>query len=233
MSMRSSLQRSGFAIARQLEKTRQLAIKAAPAKVRPALRALWDLDLALADVVSTTTTVQIGAIRLAWWRERLEDLDKGIKPPAEPRLQAVAATLIPAGVSGRELAALEYCWLALFSPFPWDDLVADALAQRGAILFGIGARLLGGQPDEGEAFGRFWSLADGAQHCSDEPSRAVLFARARLALNALSGRRIPVGLGPLGMIAARTAYDLLYSNRGAWHRFVTALRTAVLRAVPQ
>ena len=56
---------------------RQTALEQLPARVRPAFVALWDLDLAFASVVSTTSEPQVGAIRLAWWRERLEELDQG------------------------------------------------------------------------------------------------------------------------------------------------------------
>ena len=65
-----------------------------PASVRPAFATLWNLDLALADVVATTTEPALGAIRLAWWRERLEDLDAGKLPPGEPRLSAIARQLL-------------------------------------------------------------------------------------------------------------------------------------------
>jgi len=218
---------------RKLDRPRQVALQAAPAEVRRALRALWDIDLAFADVVSTTLTVQLGAIRLAWWRERLEELDKGTEPPPERRLQAVAADLIPEGVSGTELAQLEYCWLALLNPFPWDDLVADAIALRGAILFGIGARLLGRAGAEGEPFGVVWSLADVARHCSDPPSRAFLIERAKSAIAKLPQRRIPIELQPLTMIVARRAYDLLHGDRGGWHRLLTWLRYSISGRMPQ
>jgi phytoene synthase len=183
-------------------------------------------------VVSTTLTAQLGAIRLAWWRERLEELDRAATPPAEPRLQAVAADLIPAGVSGAELAQLEFCWLALLSPFPWDDLVADALAVRGAILFGAGARLLGRQAAEGEPFGRFWSLADGARHCSDPQSRGFLLDRAKSAIAELSRLRTPIELRPLTMIAGRRAFDLKYGNRAMWRRLVAAFRYSLFGTFP-
>jgi len=218
---------------RKLDRPRQVALQAAPAEVRRALHALWDIDLAFADVVSTTLTVQLGAIRLAWWRERLEELDKGTEPPPERRLQAVAVDLIPEGVSGTELAQLEYCWLALLNPFPWDDLVADAIALRGAILFGIGARLLGRAGAEGEPFGVVWSLADVARHCSDTPSRAFLIERAKSAIAKLPQRRIPIELQPLTMIVARRAYDLLHGDRGGWHRLLTWLRYSISGRMPQ
>jgi phytoene synthase len=201
--------------------------------VRPALRALWDIDLAFADVVSTTLTEQLGAIRLAWWRERLEELDKGVGPPAEPRLQAVAANLIPAGIGGAELSRLEDCWLALLGPFPWGDSEADALLERGTILFGISARLLGREAAEGAPFGAVWSLTDGARHCSDPESRAFLLDRAKSAIGNLPRGRSPLELRPLAMIAGRRAYDLLYGDRPWWHRLLAAHRLSMFGIMPR
>jgi len=216
-----------------LDNPREIALRAAPAELRPALRALWGIDLAFADVVSTTLTPQLGEIRLAWWRDRLEDLDRGISPPAEPRLQSVAVNLIPAGVRGEELARLEYCWLALLSPFPWDDVVADAVTERGRILFGIGARLIGCEAIEGEPLGAVWSLADVARRCSDPESRAFLCHRAKSAIRALHHKPVPAALGPLKMIAARRMYDLLHGDRSKWHRLLWAMRFSVSGRFPQ
>ncbi len=49
-----------------------------------------------ADVVMRLTQPALAAIKLAWWRERLEEMDKG-SVPAEPRLAAVARELLPKG----------------------------------------------------------------------------------------------------------------------------------------
>ena len=176
--------------------------------------------------------MQLGSIRLAWWRERLEELDRGVAPPAEPRLQAIAAHLIPAGVSGAELARLEYCWLALLSPFPWDDLVADAIAERGGILFGIGAELLGCKAADGKPLGVVWSLAEVAQHCSDERSRRLLSDRARMAIRAMSQQRVPSDLGPLEALTLREAYDLVHGNGRGLRRLLAALRYLVSGKLP-
>jgi len=195
--------------------------------------ALWNLDLAFADVIATSSMAELGAIRLAWWRERLDDLDKGIGPPPEPRLQAVAASLIPAGVSGQELSQLEDCWVALLSPFPWGDAVADALRTRGQILFGIGARLLGRAPAEGEPYGAIWSLVDGVRHCTDSQSRDYLIERAKSAIVDLPRRRIPGKLRPLTMTAAFAAYDVLHDRAGGWRRVVSALRHSIFGIMPR
>ena len=142
--------------------------------------------------------MRLGAIRLAWWRERLEALDAGNVAPAEPRLHAVAQELVARGISGRELSELEDAWLPLIEPFPWSERHAEGLMLRGEILFGIGARLLGRPAGEGQAAGAFWSLVDGAQHCSDTGSRRTLLAAA----TAIDLPRIPRVLRPLTVIAA-------------------------------
>ena len=97
------------------------------------------------------------------------------------------------------MSQLEEAWLPLLQPFPWGEAQAEALRLRGHILFGIGARLLGGKPEQAEAAGAFWSLVDGALHCSDADSRQLLFAAAE----AVSlPPKAPQILRPLTVLAA-------------------------------
>jgi phytoene synthase len=194
---------------------------------------LWDIDLAFAYVRSTNITPRLGEIRLAWWRERLEELDRGVPPPAEPRLQAVAANLIPAGVTGADLARLEDPWLILLNPFPWGKTEADAIAERGAILFGLSARLLGRQAAEGEPLGAVWALTDAARRVSDPKWGAVVGDRARSTLAALPQQRWPAELSPLVMITGRRTYDFLHSDRGTLHRALWAIRQSWTRTIPK
>jgi phytoene synthase len=193
-----------------------------PREVRPAFAALWNLDLAFADVVSTSSDPRLGAIRLGWWRERLDELDQHPAAPAEPRLQAVAKELLPRCVSGHELAGLEDAWLPLLEPFPWGEAQVDGVALRGRVLFGVGARLLGCSADEAERAGALWSLADGAQHCSDAPTRDLLASGAGEALAAIAGP-LPRKLRPLTVIAALAALDLL-RDAGRLARLSVAFR---------
>jgi len=102
------------------------------------------IDAAMGDVVRTTREPQLGPIRLAWWRERLEELDDG-KVPAEPRLQAASAELLRRGISGGELAELEEGWAGLLAETP--DMAL--LTEHGARLFRIAARLLKVDFDDG------------------------------------------------------------------------------------
>ena len=93
------------------DRDRYLATLYAPAPVRPALFALWALDLELGAVVTGASDAMIAEIKLAWWREALERLDHA-PPPAQPVLQALAAEVLPRGVTGAALARLEDGWLA-------------------------------------------------------------------------------------------------------------------------
>ena len=117
-----------------------------PVEMRPAFDALLAIDDAMADVVAKATDPTLAAIKLAWWRERLEELDHG-QAPAEPRLQAALCLLIPQGISGRELAGLEEPWAFLLHE---DDQLTfmRGVTARGPRLFALLARLLRIEMDE-------------------------------------------------------------------------------------
>jgi phytoene synthase len=106
--------------------------------LRPAFDALFDIDEAMADVVARSSEPALAAIKLAWWRERLEELDAG-KVPAEPRLQAAAAELLPRGIRGADLAQLEAGWAASLQ----EQADPEAVLSAGTTLFALAARLLG------------------------------------------------------------------------------------------
>jgi len=178
-----------------------------PAADRGALEALLLIDAAMSDVVRTTHEAQLGPIRLAWWRERLEDLDSQSPAPAEPRLQAIARELIPRGVEGRTIAKLEAGWLCMFDPFPWGVETAEAIWFRGNVLFGIGAKALGRADERIQDAGGLWALVDAARHCSDEGSRSMLIDRARIFAPGLRSTCFPSRLRPLSMLAALAMRD--------------------------
>ena len=184
-----------------------LALTYVPLRNRGALAALFAIDRAMADVVRTTKEPMLGPIRLAWWRERLEELDEHGAAPAEPRLQKVESELIPRGVTGRELAALESGWLHLFDPFPWTVQTSEAIWFRGNLLFGLGARILGRAEERIQGAGGLWALVDAARHCSDVQSRAMLLDQARSFGRGLSGVRFPGPLRPLSMLTLLAMRD--------------------------
>lgn len=184
-----------------------LALTYIPLRNRGAIAALFAVDRAMGDVVRTTKEPMLGPIRLAWWRERLEELDEGPSVPAEPRLQQVERELIPRGVSGRELAALESGWLRLFDPFPWTVQTSEAIWFRGNLLFGLAARVLGRAEERIQGAGGLWALVDAARYCSDAQSRAMLLEQARAFGRGLKGVRFPGPLRPLSMLTVLAMRD--------------------------
>lgn len=174
-----------------------------PVALRSAFDALFAIDDALAEVVRTTSEPALGAIRLAWWREALERLETS-PPPAEPRLQAAASELLPRGVSGADLAALEAGWAALLDEPPWDEAVVEAIAERGRRLFAIGARLLGPEDEGLGDAGATFALANAARHCNDRASAELLVASGR----SLGRRLFAKPLRPLTALAALAFRDL-------------------------
>ena len=142
-----------------------------------------------------STQPALAAIKLAWWRERLEELDE-CKVPAEPRLDSAAKNLLTRGVSGVELAELEDGWAALLDEEP--DLVR--VRERGARFFGIASTLLKAAPDPGTAdAGRFFAEVDLARR----GLRASLGERDHM-----PGGRIPSRLRPVTALAALAVRDL-------------------------
>jgi phytoene synthase len=190
-----------------LDPDRTLALAYVPAQIRPALEALWRLDVSLGSVLVTGKEPMISQIRLAWWRESLEKLDQE-KAPAEPVLQAVAAELLPRAIAGSELAAMEQGWEVLVIPEP---LSAEGLSHyasaRGSRLFTLSARLLGDDGPMVEPGGAAWALADLARHSDGGDAESALAMARSLSSAATWPRR----LRPLGMLAALARRD---SERG-------------------
>ena len=167
-----------------------------PVELRPAFDALFSLDVALADVVARAREPTLGAIKLAWWRERLAELEQG-KVPAEPRFRAVAAELLPRGVSGAALAELTDGWTTLLEAEPDIERVGDG----GAQLFAIGAGLLGvGDPLIATA---------GRLYRQEQVARRELMAVhwPMDELHELAGHRFARRLRPVTALAALAARD--------------------------
>jgi phytoene synthase len=182
-----------------LDPDRKLALAYVPAAARSAVEALWRLDVAFAAILATGTQPLISQMRLAWWREALERLDHA-PPPAEPVLQALAATVIPR-VTGAELAAMEEGWLMLLA----DDALGEAQLERyaslrGGLLFAYTARLLGDADFPVGRAGEAWAVADLARH-----SRRVGEVKTP---PSGSKMRWPRQLRPLGMLAMLARRDL-------------------------
>jgi phytoene synthase len=166
-----------------------------PVELRPAFDALFGIEDAMVEVVTSSTQPALGAIRLAWWREALERLDSK-SPPPEPRLQAAAAELLSRGISGAELAGLEDGWSTLLEEEP--DV--DRIGRRGARLFAIAARLLGASDPMLDAAGRMFAHGEAA--------RKGLTSDQAVEIESLSRHRFPRRLRPLTALARLAGRDI-------------------------
>jgi phytoene synthase len=188
----------------ELDPDRRLALAYVPAAVRPALEALWRLDVTFAAILATGREPAVSQIKLAWWREALERLDRD-PPPPEPVLQALAAHVLPTGLTGAALAEMEAGWVLLL---PGDQLGAEALAAyaaaRGGLLFRFSAFLLGAAESRVEQAGEGWALVDLARHSRKPDEKTDALSAASVRLDAWCW---PRPLRPLGMLAALARRD--------------------------
>jgi phytoene synthase len=181
---------------------RVLMLRHVQVEVRPAIEALWQVDAAMGDVVARATQPALAAVKLAWWRDRLEELDTG-PPPAEPRLRAAADYLLPASVTGAELATLEDGWAALLG----EEVDAARVAERGIQLFRLAARLLGADDARiGEAGALYALVSVGRRGVPELLDKAGTYAPV------LVRQRFPRPLRPLTGLARLAVRDL---KRGA------------------
>ena len=211
----------------ELDRDRLLALSYIPAARRSAVEALWHLDLALGNALSGGREPLISQIKLAWWRESLEKLDRQ-RAPAEPGLQSAETFLLPSGISGAELSAMEEGWSVLLTPDVLsDEDLALYAAARGGRLFRYTARLLGDSADARmESAGEAWALIDLARHSANQPDADAAVAGARERLRRF---RWPSRLRPLGMLASLAGRDAeidrpRWEEQGAPRRMLRMLR---------
>lgn len=212
---------------RPLDRDRYLATGYVPASRRAAILALWDLDATLGAAVAGIRDPALGEIKLAWWREALEGLDRGQKP-AGPVLQAIAADVLPQGIRGADLARMIDGWTVLVSRSPLAGFELDVYAvERGGRLFLASASLLGAVPASPVATaGEVWALIDLARRATDpqEVEAAVRAARGRALLPSW-----PAPLRPLSMLAVLARRDAepdrrRWERQGSWRRSMRMAR---------
>jgi phytoene synthase len=155
-------------------------------------------------IVATTTEPMIGLMRLAWWREALEKLDKETAP-AEPLLRDIATYILPHGVLGATLGAIEDGWAALLEEEP--D-VARHGRERGRWLFIAAAGILDARDERLRTAGEAWALADLAHRHSAPEVRTAARRRARAILDALPRQRWPRAARPLAMLVTLARSDV-------------------------
>lgn len=207
---------------------RVLALSYAAADRRNGVAALFALDDVLGRILRTTREPLVGQMRLTWWYEALERLDS-VPPPAEPVLRALAAHVLPRGVTGARLAAMIDAWEVLLNADTPDDTVLEAYAARGLILFGAGGTVLGAAPGDPVApAGRGWALADLSRHIGDAEVASRAAALAGRALAGATAPRWSRDARCLGVLAHLARMDLAVApdvpvRRGSPARVARAL----------
>ncbi|WHU03835.1 squalene/phytoene synthase family protein [Sphingomonas sp. NIBR02145] len=206
---------------------RDLALSYAPIAGRPGLVALLALDDALAQLLRTTREPAVGQMRLAWWREALEKLDRA-PAPAEPVLRAIEAEVLPRGVTGASLVPIVHGWEVLIEE---EVLDADAIRRfgegRGHLFLAAGA-LLGAKGDPLAVAGQGWAIADLGRNLDAEDERATARDLAVPLLAKASGARWSRAGRALGALAHLARMDLAEAPQAAgapgrvgrllWHR---------------
>lgn len=191
---------------------------------REAAGAIFALDDRLASILRATREPLVGQMRLTWWREALDKLDDA-PPPAEPVLQALAATALPLDVSGARLSKIVDGWEALLEQ-PIGDSVLERYAGRGGILFAAVGAVIGAQADPVEVAGRGWALADLSRHLENRQTAVRAAELAAPLLDYALQRRWSRGGRALGAMAHLARLDIGQTSDepGAPHRVWRMLR---------
>jgi phytoene synthase len=203
----------------QLPPEVELALAYSGANLRAPLRVLFELDARLGRIVATTTEPVLGQLRLAWWRDTLEQRREQ-RPVGDAVMDAIGKHC-----AGREkaLAGLVNGWEHLLEEPPLSEQAARLFAQgRCNALLALYAPVAG-EGDETSAALRSaalrWSYADFAARVSREDERALL---VRLGLGGGTDRpRLPPAarglavLRALGLRALQRGGRPLMEGRGA------------------
>lgn len=185
-----------------------VALAMVPSSTRPALSALFALDAKLGEIVASTTETMIGQLRLAWWREALERLDRE-DAPAEPLLRQLQSALPGTGVTGATLAGMIDGWEQLLLADPADRAAREAYAAgRGGTLFAAAALVLGTDLPAARQAGEGWALAKLG-------NRDAVIARQRFAASFATSW--PRAARPLGVLALLARFDMNDRTRPLRH----------------
>jgi phytoene synthase len=210
-----------------IDPERDLILTYAPAAGRAGLEALLALDDALAKLLRTTREPALGQMRLAWWREALEKLDRA-PAPAEPVLRGLEVEVLRHGVTGASLVPIVHGWEVLIEEEVLGEAAMRRFGEGRGHLFVAAGTLLGSKSDPLAAAGQGWALADLARNLDAETERGIARGLARPLLDASTAVRWSRGGRALGALAHRARLDLAETPKqpGApsrvwrflWHR---------------
>jgi len=174
-----------------------------PAPVRAALATLFVWDATLATAAFASPEAMVNLIRLAWWREQVEALDVAQSPASAPLLDDIRNHILPLGITGAQLAALEAPWADMLEDDEAFD-VARWCCQRGGALFDLATQILA--PDSPEDVrqslhqrGHIWAMAQWARTQGLDDISLPFLPPAKT---------LPAALKPLAALARVSLRDL-------------------------
>lgn len=142
-------------------------------------------------------------IRLAWWRERLEE-DSALLPEGEPLLAALDSAF---GADRSRLSSLVDGWERMTGEAPLAADALEAMAEARADAIVLVAAIGGADQPEARRLARNWALADLAANLSHPQEREATITLARQ--QDWRSTRLPRSMRPLVVLhgLARSAVD--------------------------
>lgn len=200
----------------------QLCLAYAPANMRPYYAALLGFDAALGQAFKATNEVGLIQIRLAWWRDQLEE-----STVREPVIVGLHDMIRTHDVSVAALTRVIDGWAMLLDDPPYDDATLLEYARlRGGSLFAIAAQLSGAAINDEDGIG--WALTDFARHCS-RPETAV--RAMALARNHLSDNMAATLPKPMRSFAILTRFAQSDCQRGIDQQRVAGSPHRIIQAI--
>ena len=150
------------ALVRRVDPDRWLASRyIADAEARADVIALYALNYELSRAAEVASQPLIGEMRLAWWREALEEIYELRTVRRHPTAAAMADAVRRRGLDRADLEALIDGRLRELHPWPLgEDEVLDYLDATAGCLMTLAARVLSGEmPPDLRPAGRAWGLA--------------------------------------------------------------------------
>lgn len=108
-------------LVRRVDEDRWLASRFAPAEVRARLIALYAVNYEIARVAEIAREPGLGAIRLQWWREAIDELFEGGPPRAHPALAALKPVIEEAPLRRDRFHRILDARLLDFEATPFSD----------------------------------------------------------------------------------------------------------------
>ncbi|MEM8754623.1 MAG: squalene/phytoene synthase family protein [Pseudomonadota bacterium] len=156
------------ALAEEGDPQRAYVLRLAAPEAQDRLRALIAFDAELARIPITVSEPMLGEIRLAWWREALEDLFERGAARGHEALQALAATKDAAGWDRALLDGMIDARALSLGGLPVDEAACgDFVEKTGAAFQRLAVAALGDRSEKAAEVAALVGWAEGAARLAD------------------------------------------------------------------